>query len=124
GVADPCRGEGPADGGIAGNLFRDRSLPRLAGGPGAARGDFRCRARAAPCRCLETQGAEAARSQLAGAGRLTLRTKGVVREMVRSRRLELPRLSTQRPQRCASTNSATTARRGRSCARGAERGCV
>ncbi len=29
--------------------------------------------------------------------------------MVRSRRLELPRLATQRPQPCASTNSATTA---------------
>src|SRR5690606_25689821 len=33
--------------------------------------------------------------------------------MVRSRRLELPRVAPQRPQRCASTNSATTAR-GRS----------
>src|SRR3954465_8890052 len=33
--------------------------------------------------------------------------------MVRSRRLELPRLAAQRPQRCASTNSATTARHGR-----------
>ena len=31
-------------------------------------------------------------------------------DLVRSRRLELPRLATQRPQRCASTNSATTAR--------------
>ena len=31
--------------------------------------------------------------------------------MVRSRRLELPRVAPQRPQRCASTNSATTARR-------------
>lgn len=30
--------------------------------------------------------------------------------MVRSRRLELPRVAPQRPQRCASTNSATTAR--------------
>ena len=30
-------------------------------------------------------------------------------EMVRSRRLELPRVAPQRPQRCASTNSATTA---------------
>ena len=29
--------------------------------------------------------------------------------MVRSRRLELPRVAPQRPQRCASTNSATTA---------------
>src|ERR1700753_303934 len=29
---------------------------------------------------------------------------------VRSRRLELPRVAPQRPQRCASTNSATTAR--------------
>src|SRR6185312_14208377 len=34
--------------------------------------------------------------------------QGVV--MVRSRRLELPRVAPQRPQRCASTNSATTAR--------------
>ena len=33
--------------------------------------------------------------------------------LVRSRRLELPRVAPQRPQRCASTNSATTAR-GRS----------
>ena len=33
--------------------------------------------------------------------------------MVRSRRLELPRVAPKRPQRCASTNSATTAR-GRS----------
>src|SRR4051812_23939789 len=32
--------------------------------------------------------------------------------MVRSRRLELPRVAPQRPQRCASTNSATTARGG------------
>lgn len=32
---------------------------------------------------------------------------------MRSRRLELPRVAPQRPQRCASTNSATTAR-GRS----------
>ncbi len=32
-----------------------------------------------------------------------------VSEMVRSRRLELPRVAPQRPQRCASTNSATTA---------------
>ena len=31
-------------------------------------------------------------------------------DLVRSRRLERPRLATQRPQRCASTNSATTAR--------------
>ena len=30
--------------------------------------------------------------------------------LVRSRRLELPRVAPQRPQRCASTNSATTAR--------------
>src|SRR5690606_26483945 len=30
--------------------------------------------------------------------------------MVRSRRLELPRVAPQRPQRCASTNPATTAR--------------
>src|SRR5579864_5511931 len=30
--------------------------------------------------------------------------------MVRSTRLELPRVAPQRPQRCASTNSATTAR--------------
>src|SRR5215469_12873682 len=30
--------------------------------------------------------------------------------MVRSRRLELPRVAPQRPQRCASTSSATTAR--------------
>src|ERR1700722_1803576 len=29
--------------------------------------------------------------------------------LVRSRRLELPRVAPQRPQRCASTNSATTA---------------
>lgn len=35
------------------------------------------------------------------------------RSLVRSRRLELPRVAPQRPQRCASTNSATTAR-GRS----------
>ena len=35
------------------------------------------------------------------------------RKLVRSRRLELPRLAAQRPQRCASTNSATTARHGR-----------
>ena len=39
-------------------------------------------------------------------------------EMVRSRRLELPRVAPQRPQRCASTNSATTAR-GRSRLAGA-----
>jgi ADP-heptose:LPS heptosyltransferase len=31
-------------------------------------------------------------------------------QLVRSRRLELPRVAPQRPQRCASTNSATTAR--------------
>ena len=30
--------------------------------------------------------------------------------MVRPRRLELPRVAPQRPQRCASTNSATAAR--------------
>src|SRR5215813_11971158 len=30
-------------------------------------------------------------------------------QMVRSRRLELPRVAPQRPQRCASTSSATTA---------------
>ncbi len=34
-------------------------------------------------------------------------------KMVRSRRLELPRVAPQRPQRCASTNSATTARLSR-----------
>ncbi|GAB5373669.1 MAG: hypothetical protein AcusKO_01310 [Acuticoccus sp.] len=33
-------------------------------------------------------------------------------KMVRSRRLELPRVAPQRPQRCASTNSATTASEG------------
>src|SRR5215217_1601381 len=45
--------------------------------------------------------------------------------LVRSRRLELPRLAAQRPQRCASTNSATTALCGRSFApkRRSERGC-
>src|SRR6201999_443456 len=32
--------------------------------------------------------------------------------LVRSRRLELPRVAPQRPQRCASTNSATTASQG------------
>ncbi len=36
---------------------------------------------------------------------------GLEKPMVRSRRLELPRVAPQRPQRCASTNSATTARR-------------
>src|SRR5665213_4528 len=35
--------------------------------------------------------------------------------VVRSRRLELPRVAPQRPQRCASTNSATTARNRASC---------
>ena len=35
--------------------------------------------------------------------------------LVRSRRLELPRVAPQRPQRCASTNSATTAERRAPC---------
>ena len=40
--------------------------------------------------------------------------------LVRSRRLELPRVAPQRPQRCASTNSATTARgRAETCRRAA-----
>ena len=37
------------------------------------------------------------------------RQNGQQPTMVRSRRLELPRVAPQRPQRCASTNSATTA---------------
>jgi hypothetical protein len=44
-----------------------------------------------------------------------------ITRLVRSRRLELPRVAPQRPQRCASTNSATTAnsyRRRQSCRRG------
>src|SRR5277367_1428727 len=40
----------------------------------------------------------------------TRRNARVLGTMVRSRRLELPRVAPQRPQRCASTNSATTAR--------------
>ena len=40
--------------------------------------------------------------------------------LVRSRRLELPRLAAQRPQRCASTNSATTAHFGRARPQGGE----
>ena len=44
-------------------------------------------------------------------------------KMVRSRRLELPRVAPQRPQRCASTNSATTAR-GRSRGVANARACV
>ena len=38
---------------------------------------------------------------------------GCLKVVVRSRRLELPRVAPQRPQRCASTNSATTARHER-----------
>ena len=36
-------------------------------------------------------------------------------KMVRSRRLELPRVAPQRPQRCASTSSATTAKKRAPC---------
>src|SRR4029078_5214035 len=46
-----------------------------------------------------------------------MKQPGAASAMVRSRRLELPRVAPQRPQRCASTSSATTARKPAPCSK-------
>ena len=87
--------------------------------PDAAIGDPRCRTACSGAGQAPLGEDNLAReNQAAPRGRATNILSSKLNELVRSRRLELPRLATQRPQRCASTNSATTARHGRAAPEG------